>query len=343
MKVIQLGVGGFGQHWANILANNKNAEVVALVDISQKELDKCRIQFNYPASICFTDLDRALAAVKADILVCVTPPAVHLEQTSKAMAAGLHVICEKPMATTMEDCVGMLEASRKYGRNLIISQNYRYFPDMFTVAHLIKQGAIGEIGQIKLDFYKGWYFDTSNFRQQMPHPIIIDMSIHHFDLLRFMTSLEAETVRGISWNPAWSDNLGDTSASLHFNMSNGAHFVYNASWCAQGDFCNWNGNWLIEGDKGSILYANDTIILHRAAGRYTVSGTEIVKPIKMTAESQHYLFNQFVKSIEEGTAVTGTTVADNIRSIAMVFASVTAVDSNTAVPVLSPELKQLLA
>ena len=341
MKIIQLGVGGFGSRWAEVLANNKKVQVVGLVDISKEELAKTCKKYGYANDICYTDLDKALKTVSADILVCVTPPDYHLEHTTKAMQAGLHVICEKPMANTLEDCIGMLHASREYGRQLAISQNYRYRPEIMAMHTLIQEGAIGKIGQIKLDFYKGWYFDETNFRQTMPHPIIIDMSIHHFDLLRFITRLEAETVQGESWNPHWSHNEGDTSAALLMKLSNGARFVYNASWCAQGDFCDWNGNWLIEGDKGSIVYKQGKITLNHAAGRYTIDQSEKVKPLKMSLTDQDYVLNEFMKAVQNGTEVE-TTVADNLRSIRMVFASVTAVDTHTEVEILTPELKALL-
>ncbi|MCA9951127.1 MAG: Gfo/Idh/MocA family oxidoreductase [Anaerolineales bacterium] len=342
MKVIQMGVGGFGEHWSKVLAASDDVEVVALVDVSAAALVETCETFGYDPQICFPTLDAALAQVKADLLICVTPPAYHPEHVTAALQAGLHVICEKPMASTLDECMDMLKAARATDRQFAVSQNYRYQPDIQTMAQLIEDGAIGTIGQIKLDFYKGWYFDEDNFRRTMPNPMIVDMSIHHFDLLRFVTGLEAETVRGEAWNPTWSDNTGDTSTALHFTLNNGAHVVYNASWCAQGDFCNWNGNWLIEGDKGSLVYANGEITLNKANGRYQVTKSKTIKPQQMALTGQALLLRRFVQAAQKGKRAE-TDVADNLRSIGMVFAAETAVATQRPTPILSPELKTLLA
>ena len=142
--------------------------------------------------------------------------------------------------------------ARQTGRLMAVSQQYRYRPVTWALNRQVQNGAIGELGQARLDFYKGWYFDDSDFRRTMPDPLLADMAIHHFDLLRFITGLEATSVHGESWNPPWSENEGDTSVNVTFTMNNGARFVYNASWVAQGDFADWNGNWLLEGDEGSL-------------------------------------------------------------------------------------------
>ncbi len=342
MKVIHMGVGGFGGHWSKVLAASDDVEVVALVDVSEAALAETCETFDYDPQICFPTLDAALAQIDADLLICVTPPKYHPEHVTAALHAGLHVICEKPMANSLDECVTMFQAARASERQFIVSQNYRYRPEMQTLAQLVRDGVIGTIGQIKLDFYKGWYFDEDNFRRTMPNPMIVDMSIHHFDLLRFVTGLEAETVRGEAWNPPWSDNTGDTSTALHFRLNNGARVVYNASWCAQGDFCDWNGNWLIEGDKGSLEYKNGEITLNKANGRYQAIETETIELQAMALTDQAYLLRRFIEATQKGNRAE-TDVADNLRSIGMVFASETAVASQQITPILTPELEALLA
>ena len=342
MKIIQIGVGGFGRHWAGILASSDEVEVVALVDIDQTALTAACEECGYDPGICYLSLDQALGQVEADVLVCVTPPAMHLEHTTAAMQAGLHVICEKPMAGSLEDCVAMLLRSRQTGRKLSISQNYRFHPEMMAIAGLIRQGAIGQIGQIRLDFYKGWPFHKDDFRQSMSYPIIVDMAIHHFDLMRYLTGLEAHIVQATAWNPSWSTNLGDTSAVVQFQMNNDARIVYNASGCAQGDFCDWNGNWLIEGDKGSIVYENNRITLNRTDSRHQVTHTEIVDPPNSPLVGQALLLSKFIEAIQSDSRPP-TDVANNLRSIAMVFAAVTAIETGKSIPILTPEMESLLS
>jgi predicted dehydrogenase len=341
LKIIQLGIGGFGYHWSKILRATPGAEVVGLVDISQKALAAACDEFGYDSAICFTSLEAAMAAVPADMLLCVSPPLFHLEQITAATSGGLHVLCEKPMATTLADCAQIMRVAQSTDRLVAVSQQYRYRPAMRAMANLIKDGAIGRIGQVRLDFYKGIYFGIENFRRTMPYPTLVDMSIHHFDLLRSITGLEAETIVGEAWNPPWSQNSGDTTAALTMTMNNGARVVYNASWAAQGDFSDWNGNWLIDGDKGSISYSNGTVTLRQTDEKYQVTAEkEIVpEPLGMTEHSR--LLLDFFDCIENGRSPE-TSAADNLRSIAMVFAAVEAVQSSTKVPVLSGEIAEMI-
>ncbi|MCO6451759.1 MAG: Gfo/Idh/MocA family oxidoreductase [Caldilineales bacterium] len=337
MKIIQMGVGRFGMYWLRTLSELPEVEVVAVVDASESALETCSNTFGLEASLCYTTLEAALAAAQADMMLCITPPAYHREHVTAAMNAGLHVLCEKPIAYSLDDCMAMLETSQNTGKSLAVSQQYRYRPDMLKMARLVAKGKIGQVGQIRLDFYKGWYFESDNFRQYMAHPLLIDMSVHHFDLVRAITGHEAVDVLGSSWNPKWSDNAGDTSVNLTFTLSNGSHFAYNASWCTQGDFCNWNGNWLIDGDEGSILYQNDRIVLGKAAGKYQLASSKQVKPVKMKQSDQVYLLSHFIESVKKGR-LPDTNIADNIRSIGMAFAAVEAADSGQRVQVLSPEI-----
>ena len=102
----------------------------------------------------------------------------------------------------------------------------------------------------------------------MDFPLLVDMSIHHFDLIRFVTGLDPERVQGVAWNPPWSNYAGDCSSTVVFEMSNGARVVYSGSWCAKGQFCNWDGNWQIECDKGTLVYSRDNITHHSVPTLY---------------------------------------------------------------------------
>ncbi len=342
MRIIHVGVGGFGAHWANILANHEDADVVALVDINKEAIEAVQALHGYEDAICFDSLTGALEAVDADMVLCVTPPSKHLEQATEAMEAGLDVLVEKPLAGNLADCLAIVEAAERTGRTVAVCQNYRYKPEMQTVAGLVHAGEIGEVGQIRLDFYKGHYFDESNFRRTMPSPIIVDMAIHHFDLLRYITGQEPVTIEGRSWNPSWSDNAGDTSVALHMMLDNDAHFAYNASWCAQGDFADWNGNWLIEGDKGSIEYSQGVISLRRATEQYLTEKPQTIRIKNPKQNSQVAILSDFMSAVEAGTKPM-TAVTDNLRSISAVFAALEATERQERMPGLAPEAAALLA
>lgn len=340
MKFIHVGVGGFGQCWVRVLKDNQDAKVVALVDVNEESLKKACEVGGYSKDICFKSLEEALKKVKADAVVSSTPPAFHKHDVVTAMKAGLDVISEKPMADTMASCKAMLKAALETGRTYEISQNYRYSPPMWTLAEIVKSGKLGAIGQVKMDFFMGVDFG-GGFRHDMPFPVIIDMSIHHFDLIRFVTGLDAVKVQGAAWNPPWSNYKGDCSSTALFEMNNGARILYNASWCAKGGFCDWNANWQIECEKGTVTYQNGEIRVYQVPGLYKVEKIEIVSHTAPPLTAQSYILDEFMRCVKAGKRP-NTAVQDNIRSVGMVFATVKAMETGKKVDVLDKDTVSLL-
>jgi predicted dehydrogenase len=127
-----------------------------------------------------------------------------------------------------------------------------------------------------------------------------------------------------------------------FEMTGGARVLYNGSWCAKGDYCDWNGNWQIEGTKGTLIYENGTITLNGVPQGYGVTRSRTVKPGRMRRTGQAYVLDEFIKCAVSGARPT-TDVYDNIKSVAMVFAAVRAVKTGRRVPVLDAGVQQLLA
>jgi len=340
MKFIHIGVGGFGQCWVRVLKENKDAEVVGLVDVNEEALRKtCEIG-GYSNDICFRSLEDAIKSVKADAVVSSTPPAFHKHDVITAMKAGLDVISEKPMADSMASCKAMLKAAKETGRMYVVSQNYRYSAPMWTLANVVRSGKLGAIGQVKMDFFLGVNFG-GGFRHEMPFPVIIDMSIHHFDLIRFVTGLDAVKVSGSAWNPPWSNYKGDCSSTALFEMNNGARVLYNASWCAKGSFCDWNANWQIECEKGTVTYRNGEIRVLHVPELYSLEKTEILQHTQPPLTAQHYVLDEFIRCVK--TRKQPNTVAkDNIRSVAMVFAAVKAMETGRKVDVLDSQTLALL-
>jgi predicted dehydrogenase len=323
-----------------VLKDNKDAEVVGLVDVREESLDKACETGGYNKNICFKSLEDALKNVEADAVVSSTPPAFHKHDVITAMKAGLDVISEKPMADTMASCKAMLKAARETGRTYVVSQNYRYTAPMWTLANAVRSGNLGAIGQVKMDFFMGVDFG-GGFRHEMPFPVIIDMSIHHFDLIRFVTGLDALKVSGAAWNPPWSNYKGDCSSTALFEMNNGARVLYNASWCAKGGFCDWNANWQIECEKGAVTYRNGEIRVYQVPNLYKVEKTEILRHTPPPLTDQRYILDEFMRGVKTRKRPS-TVVQDNIRSVGMVFAAVKAMETGRKVDVLDKATLALL-
>ncbi len=340
MRFIQVGVGGFGRVWVGSIAEDPETEMVALVDTSEKALDEACEAGGWRQEICYRSLDEALRNVEADALVCVTPPESHRRFVVQGLEAGLHCISEKPMAASMADCKAMLKASQDTGNTYVVSQNYRYRPEMWTLAKAIEEYDLGDVGQVKLEFFKGVDFG-GGFRHDMEYPLIVDMSIHHFDLIRFITGLNPLTVKASAWNPKWSNYKGDCSSTALFEMDNGARILYNGSWCAKGDYSDWNGNWHVECERGTVIYEQGKVTVHRAPELYNVTETIEVKLQDPPRSGQNYVLHDFMDAIASGGKAS-TDVTDNIHSVAMVFSTVDAMESGQTIQVLDDETRGLI-
>jgi predicted dehydrogenase len=118
-----------------------------------------------------------------------SPPRTHHAVAKTALEAGKHILCEKPLATSPEDALGLIEAADGAGRVLIVSQNDRYNAPFRAVQRVFMEGHLGELVSIRISCRRDTrtLFAPDDFRYSMRHPYVMAMSIHHFDLLRAAT------------------------------------------------------------------------------------------------------------------------------------------------------------
>jgi predicted dehydrogenase len=196
MRVLQVGVGGFGAVWLRAL--REVATLHALVDRDPAALEAAAAETGVPLARCFTDLDVALAEDGAEMALVVVPPADHRPIAVRCLEAGLPVLVEKPLAESREDALALVEAARRHGLELAVAQNYRYRPVIETARGILASGRLGALGQARIEFRHHYDFRGS-FRETMPHPLLLDMAVHHFDLIRHVCGLEPRSVAAWSW------------------------------------------------------------------------------------------------------------------------------------------------
>jgi predicted dehydrogenase len=323
IRVIQVGVGGMGNTWLRTVKASDEVEYAAWVDVSAEVLQKQCAAYGFDAAHCYTSLNQALAAEKADGLINVTPPQFHEQTCCAAFEAGLPVLSEKPLADTLDAARRVVACAERTGRVFMVAQNYRYRECIRTLHNLVASGRYGAPGQVHIAFYKGPHF--GGFREEMPYPLIIDMSIHHFDMMRYILGADPVNVMGRSWNPYWSWFKGDASAELHFAFTQGLQVVYHGSWCATGDETPWNADWHIECAKGVIVLRNDLV--------YEAATGEALKPVTldpMERTAQAYLLHEFCQALTQGVTP-ATNGRDNLKSLGMVFGAVEAVSTGKMV------------
>ncbi|MYD10178.1 MAG: Gfo/Idh/MocA family oxidoreductase [Chloroflexi bacterium] len=336
MRVIQVGIGGMGNAWLSAVQRSPRVDFAGFVEISP-DIARAQAQaFQLDEALIFDSLPRALEQVDADAVINVTPPQFHREVTVMALQAGLPVLQEKPLAGTLADARAIVAAADDSGVDCSVAQNYRYRPLTQTIKRVLDSGELGAVAAVAVEFYRGPHF--GGFREEMAHPLIVDMSIHHFDLMRYFLEADARAIQAHSWNPPWSWFAGDASASAEIEFSNGAQVSYTGSWCSQALETSWNANWRFECERGVLLARDDRVTIQRllrAGDGADARANEHAEPeevplVEMEREGQDYLLQEFYEAVTRDGA-TATTAQDNIRTMELVFGVVRACDSGQPV------------
>src|SRR5690348_590573 len=203
-------MGANGRFWVGrTIPQVPEAELVGCVDLDPAALARATEQLGVPADRCFTSLDAGLEATAPDAVVVVTTLDSHVAVCSAALEAGCHVFTEKPFAPTVEEARALVELADARDRVLMVGQNYRFYPAVLAAAELVREGTLGALHEVEIDFrHDSTAPMGAGGHRLLDQPLLVDMAIHHFDLLRVVTGLEPEQISCHAWNPPWSGFAG---------------------------------------------------------------------------------------------------------------------------------------
>jgi predicted dehydrogenase len=310
--------------WLRAAASLPDLAVSGLVDVVPAAAQARQKEFGLGEAVVGTDLRAVLRQAPSDIVFNCTIPEAHHSVSTTALRAGCHVLSEKPLAASMVQARAIVAAAKKARRLFAVTQNYRYTRQIRHLRAVVQSGEIGEIQSVLLDFQLAAHF--GGFRDEMKHVLLLDMSIHHFDLVRFVSGCDARAVYCHEWNPVGSWYRHDACAHAIFEMSRGVVFNYRGSWCAEGPDSSWNGEWRIVGTKGSVMLRDGKVTLHTvtAGGKFR-SDIFHCEPVPGDYPGQdkghESIVHEFVRCVREG-GTPETNGADNLRSLAMVFGAI---------------------
>jgi scyllo-inositol 2-dehydrogenase (NADP+) len=143
--VVGLGRAGWGIH-VHQLRGRSDARIVAAVDPVESRRDEAVAEFGCKA---YKSLAALLKHDDIDVVVIATPSADHASDTKRSLHAGKHVICEKPIATSLAEADSMIKVAEETGKTLLIHQNYRFFPEFLHLKEVIDSGLLGPIFHIR--------------------------------------------------------------------------------------------------------------------------------------------------------------------------------------------------
>jgi len=322
LRLIQCGVGGMGRAWwKGATSDSPDFTLAAIVDIAEAPLAEAGQALHIPSDRRFNSLQDALTRVEADAVLTVTPPPVHVAHAKLAFARGLHLLTEKPIAPDMAGAKLMVDLAERAGRQLLVAQNYRYSAAMQRLISLVREAPAGALGHGHVDFYIPADFSGS-FRESMQFPLLIDMAIHHLDLIRAVTGRNITTVTATTFNPDWSWFQHDAGLKMLLELDGGMQFSYSGDWTARGRSTAWNGNWRLQCAEGSIHLESDQISVARCEKWNKNPSVSAVEIPAIAGTGQAALLARFAEAIRSGKPAE-TSGCDNLRSFAAVMAAVT--------------------
>lgn len=184
-----LGCGQISHYHYHAL-RQLNVDVVALADCDQNLLRNRASQWNIPQERIYTDFRELFTdeSLQLDFTSCCLPPALHAEAAILAAKQGIHAAVEKPMAISLVECQKMVQAHRKQGTKLMVTEMRQVMPRCRIAKEAIDQGLIGEV--VLLDWVAnvppGWASKKPWARQktQAGGGLYMDWGVHAVDVFR---------------------------------------------------------------------------------------------------------------------------------------------------------------
>ena len=170
------------------------------------------------------------------------------------------MLSEKPVTPTVYEALLLAGLSEATGVLLATSQSRRHSPGIRAFRDALR--SLGGAGQLDVQFFQNPRF--GGFRDEMEHPLLIDMAIHQFDQARYILGADPVSVYCEEFNPPWSWYRGDAAAQAIFRFDDGTRFSYTGSWCADGLTTSWNGSWRGSAPDGAASWDGETGVVAQA-------------------------------------------------------------------------------
>lgn len=248
---VKIGVigTGIGRNHIGAYQGLTGAEVVGVADIERSKVEAVAREYGIPKS--FTDYRHLLEEKEIDAVSICTPNYLHSKISITALEAGKHVLCEKPMATSVSEAQKMVETSRRTGKKFMLALNQRFQTNHQFLKKYIENGELGDIYFAKTGWVRrksktnspGKWFSNKSISGGGP---LIDLGVHILDLtLWLMGAPKVISVSGSVYTKFGKNQKGAESCSkgstektfdvedfafAMLKLNNGATLTLETSW-----------------------------------------------------------------------------------------------------------------
>lgn len=245
--MLKIGIIGCGKitevRHAPEYAENPNCQLVAFFDVVPERAKALAEQYG---GVAYDSIEALLASDVDAVSVCVAN-AYHAQASIQALKAGKHVLCEKPMATTPEDCEAMVAAAKAAGKFLMIGQNQRLAKAHVKAREIIESGEMGRVITFETHFAHpgpegwtgvrdSWFFD----KKVASFGVMADLGVHKTDLIHYLTGKKIVRTSAVlaTLNKTFSDGRPitvDDNAYAIYTMEDGVVGTMHVSWTNYGN------------------------------------------------------------------------------------------------------------
>ena len=214
-------------------ASRKDVEIVAVCDIDKVKADKVALRFD--VGQVYTDYKEMLEKEKLDAVSVCLPNYLHAEVTIYALNRGLHVLVEKPMATSLKEADAMIDTAKKNNLVLMVGQNQRLAPLHVLAKKVIDSGMLGKVNTFRTVFgHQGpehwspsakWFFD----KEKAFAGSLADLGVHKVDLIQYLLADIDEVACFSAIMEKKNCTVDDNSVAI-VHMKNGVIGTVETSW-----------------------------------------------------------------------------------------------------------------
>ncbi len=296
-KKIRYAVIGLGRismgHFMPGTRRSQFGEITALVSGHPDKAHKVAADYNIPDSSIYTyeNFDGIKNNPNVDAVYVALPNNMHAEYTIRAAQAGKHVLCEKPMATSVADCHAMIDACRKANRKLMIAYRCHFVPAFLQARDIIRSGGIGKIQTMESTYG----FNESLGEWRLDKKLagggpMMDVGIYCLNACRFLTKEEPAHVQAFTSVIDHDGRFDGVEENLSWIMKFPSGAVAS---CATTYGAGMDSFIRVHGSKGTLEIAGFNYDNINLTVRYR-EGTDIAQhdnrkdPAQFTAESDHF-------------------------------------------------------
>lgn len=309
--------------WVRNIIKSKKFDLICASDSDNDQLNRIKQFKNLNHINTYLSSKEMLKKNKVDAIIICSPAKYHLDDIILCLNHNIKILVEKPCVRNMNEAKKILKTKKSHLINVV--QNWRYKDNSVIIKKTIKNGKIGNVGQIFFRYLRNREkINYSKYIYEEKYPTLYAMGSHHIDLFRYILNDEIKSVEAISFKPKWSKYKFDSSQIILLKTKSGINISYNTTFSSKNENLPQE-SFIIEGEDGYIYNDSDwfepPVYLFKKK-RFNLTKNIIKK--KWSIKSQNNIadrrildnFSKFVFNKKHDN----TTFSDSIKSIELIEA-----------------------